>query len=137
MLSELLSILRYEKLVNNPKVEIEKILERLGVPFHEDMLDFYSNSRMVHTNSMTRKCIDRRTHPLLIGLTSLLLEVRKKLYFDSIGSWRRYYNQIVDVNGRNAGLVYELEQFLPKMLENGMLPFPYEINWKLDLEFAY
>ena len=60
----------YEKLVKNPKKEINKMLKENNLDWENQCLKFYLNKRAVRTASET--------------------QVRKKMYKSSINSWKKY-----------------------------------------------
>jgi len=61
---------RYENLIENPKIEIEKLLKYLQLDWEDGCLNFYHSKRPVHTLSDT--------------------QVRKPLYKDSIRNWKNF-----------------------------------------------
>ena len=62
--------LRYESLVDNPKAEIEKMLDYCGLPFEEGCLNFHDSNRPVGTASA--------------------LQVRKPMYKSAVRAWKNY-----------------------------------------------
>jgi hypothetical protein len=60
----------YEKLVADPRGELERVLKRCGLPFDEACLRFYENPRVVKTISSE--------------------QVRRPLYGDSLEQWRNF-----------------------------------------------
>lgn len=60
----------YDDLVRHPEPEIRKLLASLGLPFDERCLRFYENRRSVRTLSAE--------------------QVRRPMYVESVGAWRRY-----------------------------------------------
>jgi len=60
----------YETLVRNPEGEIRNLLNRVGLEFEPECLDFHKTERMVHTASAG--------------------QVRKPIFTSSIGTWERY-----------------------------------------------
>ena len=60
----------YEKLVNNPKSQIKKLVKFCNFEWDENYLNFHKNRRTVYTASS--------------------VQVRKKLYNNSINSWKNY-----------------------------------------------
>lgn len=61
---------RYEDLVANPEPGIRRILEHVGLPFHEGCLKFHESTRAVYTASVE--------------------QVRRPMYTSSTQRWRRY-----------------------------------------------
>jgi hypothetical protein len=51
----------YERMVDNPEVEVRRLLDYLGLPFEEACLHFYENERAVRTASseQVRRPINR------------------------------------------------------------------------------
>ena len=74
------------------------------------MLNFDSMNRTVHTSSM--------------------LQVKKKLYKSSVGSWKKYAPYIADFAKKLRGATDYLKKY-------GGLPFPNTVNWNLDYDFDY
>lgn len=62
----------YEKLINNNKFEVEKLLNFVGLPWEDSCLEFYKNKNAVKTLSTT--------------------QVRSKITNQSIDSWKKYEN---------------------------------------------
>ena len=62
--------IKYEKIVQNPKFEIKKILKYLNLSWNKKCLEFYKEKRSVKTASDT--------------------QVRKKIYKSSINSWKNF-----------------------------------------------
>ena len=60
----------YEQLVADPPGEVQKLLDYCGLPFEQQCLHFYENSRVVHTISSE--------------------QVRRPIYSDSVDQWRHY-----------------------------------------------
>lgn len=73
-MKELLDIpileVRYERLVSEPEHGIRKILDHIGLDFHEDCVRFHESKRAVHTASLE--------------------QVRKPMYKTSSARWKRY-----------------------------------------------
>ena len=69
--------LEYESLVNDPEVEIHKLLAKLGVPFEQKCLSFHKIKRNIHTASSE--------------------QVRKPLNRQGIGAWRKVEDQLSDL----------------------------------------
>ncbi|MBV8647737.1 sulfotransferase [Paludibacterium sp.] len=61
---------RYEWLVRDPEVQIRRMLDAIGLPWHPDCLDFHQAARQVRTASMT--------------------QVRQPLYTSAIARWQRF-----------------------------------------------
>ena len=59
-----------EQLVADPPGEVQKLLDYCGLPFEQQCLHFYENSRVVHTISSE--------------------QVRRPIYSDSVDQWRHY-----------------------------------------------
>ncbi len=64
----------YEKLVANPEPEIRKLLEFCGLPWNDKCLKFHETERVVKTASLN--------------------QVRRPLYGDSAGKWKKYENYL-------------------------------------------
>ena len=62
----------YENLINDPKNEIEKILNKCNITWSENFLNFEKNTNIVETASV--------------------YQVRQPLYDTSIGRWKNYKN---------------------------------------------
>ena len=60
----------YERLVDDTEGEVRRLLDYLGLPFHESCLDFHSNKRSVRTISAE--------------------QVRRPINRESIGRWRQF-----------------------------------------------
>ena len=58
------------------------------------------------------------------------LEVRKNIYTQSIGSWRKYAKQL-------QPLIKEFKQYLPALRKKGALVYANQINWDCDENFDY
>lgn len=65
---------RYEHVVADMEREIRRILDHLGLDWHEDCARFHENRRLVRTASRT--------------------QVRRPIYASSIGRWRRFEKQL-------------------------------------------
>lgn len=61
---------RYEDLVENPEEETRRLIEACGLAWEDACLDFHKNARRVDTLSF--------------------YQVRQKMYSSSVGSWKRY-----------------------------------------------
>ena len=68
--------IQYENMVENPEPELRAICKKLNIPFDPIMLRFDIVNRTSHTSSM--------------------LQVKKRLYKDSVGSWRKYSAMLKD-----------------------------------------
>ena len=62
--------IRYEKLVSNPKKEIKYLIKSCDLNWEENCMQFYKNMRPIKTASDS--------------------QARKKIYKDSVDSWKRY-----------------------------------------------
>lgn len=65
---------RYEDLVSETEPGIRRILEHIGLPFHEDCLNFHASTRAVHTASVE--------------------QVRRPIFKSSTQRWKRYNDRI-------------------------------------------
>lgn len=65
---------KYEELVADSEAGIRRILDHVGLSFHEDCLRFYASDRAVHTASLE--------------------QVRKPMYTTSRARWKRYGDKI-------------------------------------------
>ena len=74
------------------------------------VMEFHTLNRTVHTHSMQ--------------------QVRKGIYSNSIGKWRKFADQLKPIRKL-------LRPALSKMLAEGDLPFPESMNWELDPHFPY
>ena len=63
-----------ERLVEDLEGETRGLIEYLGIPWSDQCLRFFDNKRMVTTASMT--------------------QVRRPVYRDSVGRWRRYRDHL-------------------------------------------
>ena len=61
---------KYEDLVTNQETESRKLLDHLGLPWEDQVLDFHKTKRMVRTASVN--------------------QVRQKVYTSSVKSWQAY-----------------------------------------------
>ena len=61
---------KYEKLIDNPKIEIKKIINYCNLDWNEKCLEFYNNNRPINTASD--------------------IQARSKIYKSSINSWKKY-----------------------------------------------
>ena len=66
--------IQYEDLVNDLEGETKKMLNYCNFNFHKDCLEFYKNKRPV--------------------LTASNIQVRKKIFKNSIGKWKKYSNNL-------------------------------------------
>ena len=62
--------IQYEDLIKNPNLEIPNLIKSCDLSWDENCMKFYKNKRTVKTASDT--------------------QVRKKIYTDSVNSWKRY-----------------------------------------------
>ena len=69
--------IKYEDLIDNPKIEVQKLLKYLELNWEEECLNFYNSDRPVHTLSDT--------------------QVRKPLYKNSIQNWRYFENYLPEI----------------------------------------
>jgi len=69
-----LHAVQYERLVEDLEGETRGLIEYLGIPWSDQCLRFFDNKRMVTTASMT--------------------QVRRPVYRDSVGRWRRYRDHL-------------------------------------------
>jgi LPS sulfotransferase NodH/thioredoxin-like negative regulator of GroEL len=67
--------LSYRELISNPQSEIEKVLERLGLEWKQECLDFHNTKSKVNTLSD--------------------IQIRQPLYHSSLDSWLRYQSYLV------------------------------------------
>ena len=68
--------LEYEKLIKNPKKEMNSLLKTCNLKWNDNCLNFYNNKRTINTASDT--------------------QARKKLYKTSINTWRNYNKEMKD-----------------------------------------
>jgi hypothetical protein len=100
----------YEELVMNPTKVMKTIVkDALQLPWDPNVLEYYKLNRTVHTASV--------------------LQVKQKLYKDSIGGWTKYSRELRDIK-------HELKKHLPVLAEQGALE-PAYLNWELDSTFNY
>ena len=66
--------IQYENLVNDLEGETKKMLNYCNFNFHKDCLEFHKNKRPV--------------------LTASNIQVRKKIFKNSIGKWEKYSNNL-------------------------------------------
>jgi hypothetical protein len=64
----------YERLVENPEVEVRRLLDYLDLPFESECLRFYENERAVRTASSE--------------------QVRMPIFKEAVGSWRKYESNL-------------------------------------------
>ena len=69
----------YEKIVEDPKKQIERILEFSNLTWDNNCMEFYNNKRPIRTASDT--------------------QVRQKIYNKSVNSWRNYDTYLADFFG--------------------------------------
>ncbi len=62
--------IHYEKLINNPKKEIQNLIKACNLSWNNSCIEFYKNTRPIKTTSDT--------------------QVRKKIYNTSINAWKNY-----------------------------------------------
>lgn len=62
---------RYEALVANPKKILHRIIDRLGIAWDDNMLNFHSTKRVVHTHSQSRKSIYNASYRESMGMSCL------------------------------------------------------------------
>jgi hypothetical protein len=74
------------------------------------VLQFHTLNRSIHTHSIN--------------------QVRKGIYSSGIGKWRKFAKQLEPIRQL-------LLPIMTRMMKNKELPFPNEINWLLDPDFAY
>ena len=74
----------YEKLVNNPKSQIKKLIQFCNFEWDENYLNFHKNRRTVYTASA--------------------VQVRKKLYKNSINSWKNFSKPLTRVKKELASI---------------------------------
>jgi tetratricopeptide (TPR) repeat protein len=84
---------QYEDLVNNPEAQARRVLEWCGLPWEGSVLAFHEQDRPAMTASAT--------------------QVRRPVYTDSIGSWRRSASGLRRVHDRllRANLIAPQEEF--------------------------
>jgi hypothetical protein len=100
----------YEELVMNPtKVMKTVVKDALQLPWDPSVLEYHKLNRTVHTASV--------------------LQVKQKLYKDSIGGWTKYSRELRDIK-------HELKKHLPVLAAQGALE-PAYLNWELDSTFNY
>ena len=102
--------IQYENLVKEPEKNLRNILGRLQLNWDKNVLNYDSVNRTV--------------------LTSSVLQVKKRLYFSSINSWKKYAIHIKE-------LAYNLSHFTAYFKKRNNLPFLKSINWDLDYEYEY
>ena len=102
--------IQYENLVKEPEKNLRNILGRLQLKWDQNVLNYDSVNRTV--------------------LTSSVLQVKKRLYFSSINSWKKYAIHIKE-------LAYNLSHFITYHKKRNNLPFLKSINWDLDYEYEY
>jgi hypothetical protein len=62
--------IEYEKLIENPNIEIKKIIKKSDLDWNPECLKYYNNKRTIKTASDT--------------------QARSKIYKKSKGSWKNY-----------------------------------------------
>lgn len=84
---------QYEELVNDPETQARRVLEWCGLPWEDSVLAFHEQDRPSMTASAT--------------------QVRRPIYTDSIGSWRRSASGLRRVHDRlvRANLITQQEDF--------------------------
>ncbi len=65
---------RYEEVIAQPEIQIRRLLDFIGLPWDAAVMNFHKNQRPVKTAS--------------------LAQVRKPLYADSVGRWRRFSTEL-------------------------------------------
>ena len=66
----------YENIVNNPKNEIRKLINKCNLNWDDNCLKYYNNKRSIKTASD--------------------IQARNKIYRSSIGSWRNFEDELKD-----------------------------------------
>jgi hypothetical protein len=77
----------YEELVREPETQSRRILDWVGLPWDSSVLRFYEQQRP--------------------SMTASAMQVRRPMYTDSIGAWRRVESGLARVRDRlrEAGLL--------------------------------
>jgi len=88
---------RYEELVMDTENQVKKVLEYVGLPFHENCLNFYQTERPVQTASLS--------------------QVRKPIYTSSLYRWRKYEKYLEPLYEEIRDLVEEYEKEVAPILE--------------------
>jgi tetratricopeptide (TPR) repeat protein len=101
---------RYEALIANPKKELSRVIDRIGIDWDDNMLYFFNSNRSVQTHSQS--------------------QVRHGLSTKSIGSWRKYSKHL-------HRIISLLKPKLVKLKRQQKLPFVNQMNWDLDPKFNY
>lgn len=99
--------IRYEDMVRNSQDKLVDLFEALKIPFEKEVLEFHKNNRSVLTHSQS--------------------QVRQKLFQTSIGSWRKYAEQMLP-------LVAPLRPHLAHLKAIGALAFNPDVNWDLAFD---
>lgn len=100
----------YEKLVANPNKVVKGVLSKLGVAWDDTIMSFYNSKRNVQTNSAS--------------------QVRHSISNSSVGTWKRYAQQLQPYLPR-------LKSELLRLKSINALPYLDEYNWDLDPSFTY
>ena len=101
---------RYEELVEDPERVMRGVVKHIGVGWDSSILEFYRSNRSVQTMSSS--------------------QVRQKLYISSIGGWTKYADEL-------APMIKRFRKHLPRLKEQGALPLPKYMNWRMDPKFPY
>jgi tetratricopeptide (TPR) repeat protein len=102
---------QYERLVYDSEGTLRGILNHLQLQWDPNMMKYDEVNRTI--------------------LTTSALQVKKKIYRNSIGSWKKYSQFLKKFAEKLYNTIIRLEK-----IENG-LPFPNSINWKLDKKYDY
>ena len=87
----------YEALVQDPQTQSQRILEWCALPWEASVLDFHQQDRP--------------------AMTASAMQVRKPIYTDSIGAWRRIESGFAQVHDRlaRAGLLQPSDASAPRV----------------------
>ena len=100
----------YEELVQSPEEVMRKVVAKLGLPWDLQVLEYYKKKRIIQTHSSA--------------------QVRKNIYKNSIGAWRKYLHQLIPA-------INTLKKYLKVLDERDALPNRNHINWDLDPFYDY
>lgn len=150
--------LRYEDLVTDPeRVLREIVVGRLKLKWEASVLEYHAKGRVVQTNSMSRKyscmyatwltssvsilCMQdiyvRYNHNQSnVFIYVYILEVRQSTYTSSIGSWRRYAEQLAPLR-REWRRQMAVDATTARENREYLLPFGDDMNWEMKEDFDY
>ena len=83
---------------------------QIALPWNSDVLEYYNLNRTVRTSS--------------------ILQIKKKLYLKSVGTWKKYSPYLLEPLKKLKDDIANLDDF-------DSLSFQSSINWHFDVDFEY